>query len=313
MVDLSVSLAGLPLANPILSASGTFGHGLEMEGFVPPQALGAWVSKTVTLKPRPGNPMPRIAETRAGFLNSIGLENRGVDAYIEETLPRLAERGARVITNVGGEEVDDFARVTERLTERPEIDAFEVNLSCPNVSGGRLPFSTDPEVAERVLRAVKGVTDKPVLAKLSPNVTRIGEIAQGAEAGGADGLTAVNTVLGLGVDWRTRRPLLNTVVGGYSGSAIHPIALRCAWECLQATGLPVVGCGGIGGPEEALAFLCLGCHAVQVGTASFSDPSLLAGLAARVGALLEELGVETLEEYRGSFQVPQPAPLAARS
>jgi dihydroorotate dehydrogenase (NAD+) catalytic subunit len=308
MVDLSVSLASLSLRNPILSASGTFGHGLEMQHIVAPGALGAWVSKTVTLRPRAGNPMPRIAEVSAGFLNSIGLENRGVEAYLEHTLPEVAEADTCIITNIGGEGVDDFARITELLADRPEIDAFEVNLSCPNVDGGRLPFSTDPDVAAAVIRGVKGATDKPVLAKLSPNVTRIGEIAQGAAAGGADGLTAVNTVLGMGVDWRTRQPLLNTVVGGYSGAGVKPIALRCAWECVRATDLPVVGSGGISTAEEVLEFLCVGCAAVQVGTASFSDPGLLARLPDEVAALLAGLEVESAEAYRGSLDLPAVAP-----
>lgn len=309
MVDLSVSLATLALRNPILSASGTFGHGLEMRNIVSPSLLGAWVSKTVTLRPRPGNPMPRIAEVSAGFLNSIGLENRGVDAYLEHTLPEFADSGTCVITNIGGEGLDDFARVTERLADRDEIHAFEVNLSCPNVDGGKLPFSTDPEVAAQVIRVVKEATDKPVLAKLSPNVTRIGEIAQGAEAGGADGLTATNTALGMGIDWRRRRPLLNTVVGGYSGEGVKPISLRCAWECVQATDLPVVGSGGISSAEDVLEFLCAGCTAVQVGTASFSDPGLLGRLPGRLSALLEEVGASSVEAYRGSLELPTHVPL----
>ena len=304
MVDLSVVLAGLRLRNPILSASGTFGHGLEMRHIVPVEALGGWVSKTVTPRPRPGNPMPRIAEVSAGFLNSIGLENRGIESYLATTLEEVAGADSVIFTNIGGEGVDDFARMAERLGTREEID-----LSCPNVDGGRLPFSTDPEVAAQVMRAVKGATDKPVFAKLSPNVTRIGDIAQGAEAGGADGLTAVNTALGMGVDWRKRRPLLNTVVGGYSGAGLKPIALRCAYECVQATELPVIGCGGITCAEDVLEFLCLGCHAVQVGTASFSDPGLLAELPRQVAACLEELGVARVEDYRGSLETPDLAPL----
>lgn len=301
MARLAVDLAGLHLASPVLSASGTFGHGLEMRHFVGPDALGAWVSKTVTRRPRPGNPMPRIAETEAGFLNSIGLENRGVEAYIARTLPEFAGAGARIVTNVGGESADDFAAIVERLDTCPEIDAFEVNLSCPNVDGGKLPFSTVPEVTERVIRAVRAATDKPVLAKLSPNVTRIDEIAQAAEAGGADGITAVNTVLGMAVDWRARRPRLATGVGGYSGTAIKPIALRCAHECARAVSIPVVGCGGISCAEDVLEFLVVGCRAVQVGTASFSDPSLLAGLVRRVDDLLESAGVEDVNDLIGTL------------
>lgn len=304
MARLAVDLAGLRLESPILSASGTFGHGLEMRHFVGPGAIGAWVSKTVTRRPRPGNPMPRIAETEAGFLNSIGLENRGVEDYVERTLPEVAESGARIVTNVGGESVEDFAAIAAELDQRPEIDAFEINLSCPNVDGGKLPFSTVPAVTEQVIRGVREATRKPIFAKLSPNVTRIDEIARAAEAGGADGITAVNTVLGMAVDWRTRKPRLATVFGGYSGTAIKPIALRCALECVRAVSIPVVGCGGIACAEDVLEFLVVGCRAVQVGTASFSDPSLLAGLVRQLDALLEEAGVQDVDEIVGSLDRP---------
>lgn len=307
MARLAVDLGGLRLESPILSASGTFGHGLEMRHFVGPRAIGAWVSKTVTRRPRPGNPMPRIAETEAGFLNSIGLENRGVEAYVERTLPELAESGARIVTNVGGESVEDFAAIVERLDERPEIHAFEVNLSCPNVDGGKLPFSTVPAVTEAVVRGVRAATAKPLFAKLSPNVTRIDEIARAAEAGGADALVAVNTVLGMAVDWRTRRPRLATVVGGYSGVAVKPIALRCAHECARAVAIPVVGCGGIASAEDVLEFLVVGCRAVQVGTASFSDPGLLASLVAELDTFLGEAGVEDVNDLIGTLARPEPA------
>ena len=230
MVSLRVQLAGLELRNPILSASGTFGHGLEMQHIVPPELVGGLVSKTVTLAPRPGNPMPRICETEAGFLNSIGLENRGVESYVEHTLPTLGGADTRIVTNVGGYGLDDFARMVERLDGEEVIDAFEINLSCPNVQGGKLPFSTDPDTAEEAIRRVRGATGRPVIAKLSPNVTRIGDIAEAVERGGADAITAVNTVLGMAVDWRRRTPGLATVKGGYSGKAIKPIALRCALE-----------------------------------------------------------------------------------
>ena len=301
MARLSVDLAGLELSSPILSASGTFGHGLEMQHFVGPRSIGAWVSKTVTRRPRPGNPMPRIAETEAGFLNSIGLENRGVESYVERTLPELESSGAVVVTNIGGESVEDFARIAATLDGRSEIHAFEVNLSCPNVDGGKLPFSTVPEVTETVVRAVREATGKPLFAKLSPNVTRIDEIASAAEAGGADGVTAVNTVLGMGVDWRTRRPALTTVMGGYSGTAIKPIALRCAYECARAVSIPVIGCGGIGSAEDVLEFLVVGCTAVQVGTANFSDPALLAGLVGAMDGLLDGAGVSDVNEIIGTI------------
>jgi dihydroorotate dehydrogenase (NAD+) catalytic subunit len=268
--------------------------------------MGALVSKTVTLAPRPGNPMARICETDAGFLNSIGLENRGLSHYIEHVLPEVAEADTLIITNIGGESVEQYAELAAALDERPEIAAFEINLSCPNVDGGRLRFSTDPRVTEEALRAVRDATRKPILAKLSPNVTRIDDIARAAEAGGADGITAINTVLGMGVDWRSRRPSLNTVVGGYSGAGIMPIALRCAHECVQAVDIPVIGCGGIRSASDVLEFLVVGCRAVQVGTANFSDPGLMDGLPDELERLLDEQGIDSVEEIIGSLLPPEP-------
>lgn len=299
MANLATALGPLILRSPILSASGTFGHGLEMKHFAPPERLGALVSKTVTREPRPGNPSPRIRETEAGFLNSIGLENRGVEAYIAHTLPSVAEADTVVITNIGAKSVEGFAELAALLDERPEIDAFEVNLSCPNVQGGKLPFATDPAVAERTIRGVREATRKPIFAKLSPNVTRIGELAVAVECGGADGITAVNTLLGMQVEWRTGVPGLATTVGGYSGVGVKPVALRCAWECVQAVAIPVIGCGGVGSAEDVLEFLAVGCAAVQVGTASFSDPGLLGRLAAELEELLDSTGVDDINEVRG--------------
>lgn len=308
MADIGVDLAGLALRNPILSASGTFGHGLEMRHMVPPEVLGGLVSKTVTLRPRPGNPMPRIVETEAGFLNSIGLENRGLEYYLARTLPEVAGADTLIVTNIGGESREDFAAMAAALDGREEVDALEVNLSCPNVTCGRLPFSTVPRVTEDVVRAVREATSKPIFAKLSPNVTRMDEIALAAAAGGADGITAVNSVLGMGVDWRARTPLLNTVVGGYSGIGIRPIALRCAFECARAVDIPVVGCGGISTAEHVLEFLLVGCRAVQVGTANFSDPGLLARLPAEFEALLDGAGIATAAELVGALELEQRAP-----
>lgn len=302
MADLSVELASLALRNPILSASGTFGHGLEMEHFSSPGSMGGLVSKTVTLRPRPGNSAPRIHETEVGFLNSIGLENHGIEAYLREVLPRVADADTRIFTNIGGEEEQEFAELAGMLDEREEVDALEINLSCPNVGGGRLPYSTDPALAERVVRGVREATTKPIFAKLSPNVTRIGDIARGAEAGGADGLTAVNTLLGMAVDWRTRRPRIATVQGGYSGVGIKPVALRCAWECARAVSIPVIGCGGVGDAQDVLEFLVAGCSAVQVGTAAFADPALPGVLAERVGALLDAEGIASVRELIGALE-----------
>jgi dihydroorotate dehydrogenase (NAD+) catalytic subunit len=304
MADLRVTLAGLELRNPILSASGTFGHGLEMQHIVPPSALGGLVSKTVTHGPRGGNPMPRIAETAAGFLNSIGLENRGLEAYLERTLPEVAGADTVIVTNIGGHDIAEYAEVARRLDDRPEVHALEVNLSCPNVDGGKLPFSTDPARCEQAVAAVRRATSKPMFVKLSPNVSFIDEIAVAAERGGADGLTAVNTVLGMGVDWRTGRPALHTIVGGYSGVAIKPIALRCAYQCVQAVSIPVIGCGGIACAEDVLEFLAVGCTAVQVGTSSFSDPALLGRLADELSALLDAAGLASARALIGRLRPP---------
>lgn len=305
MARLSVELSTLSLRNPILSASGTFGHGLEMQHIVPPALLGGLVSKTVTLLPRPGNPLPRICETEAGFLNSIGLENRGVEAYRRDVLPQMARADTCVITNIGGEKVEDFEELARLLDGESAIDAFEVNLSCPNVQEGKLPFATDPKMAARVIERVRAATRKPVFAKLSPNVSRLSELALAVESAGAHGISAVNTVLGMQIDWRTRRPGLHTIQGGYSGVAIKPIALRCAWECARSVKIPVIGCGGIGSAADVLEFLVAGCSAVQVGTASFGDPGLLARLPAELDALLETEGIADVRELIGSLRSPR--------
>lgn len=307
MARLSVALGPLQLRNPILSASGTFGHGLEMQHIAPPATLGGLVSKTVTLKPRAGNPLPRICETEAGFLNSIGLENRGVEAYRRDVLPQMARADTCVVTNIGGESVEDFETLARLLDGESAIDAFEVNLSCPNVQEGKLPFATDPRMAARVIERVRAATKKPVFAKLSPNVSRIADLAVAVEAAGADGICAVNTVLGMQVDWRTRKPGLATVQGGYSGVAIKPIALRCAWECARSVKIPVIGCGGITTATDVLEFLVVGCAAVQVGTASFSDPGLLGRLAQEVAALLDAERIADVRELVGTLELPRAA------
>lgn len=301
-VDLAVDLAGVRLANPILSASGTFGHGLEMQNFVGVTTMGAWVSKTVTLEPRHGNPAPRIVETEAGFLNSIGLENKGVESYEREVLPTFEGTGATVISNIGGKRLEDFVAMAERLDKYDVIAAFEVNLSCPNVEGAKLQFSTDPDLAERTIAELKKVTGKPLFAKLSPNVTRIGDIAVAVEQGGADGITAINTLLGMSVDWRTRLPGLALNQGGYSGIGIKPVALRCAWECAQRTSLPIIGCGGIATADDVLEFLVAGCTAVQIGTANFSDPALIEGLPGALRERLASAGVARITDLVGSLR-----------
>jgi dihydroorotate dehydrogenase (NAD+) catalytic subunit len=308
MPILAVELGPLALRNPVLSASGTYGHGLEMRHFTPPERLGALVSKTVTLRPRPGNPAPRICETEAGFLNSIGLENKGLDAYVESILPAMAQADTVVITNIGGESPEEFAALAARLDAEDAVDALEVNLSCPNVDGGRLPFATDPAMAAKVIDLVRRATRKPIFAKLSPNTGNLGAIARAVEAAGADGITAINTLLGLAVDWRTGRPGLNTVQGGYSGPAIKPVALRCAWECARSVSIPVIGCGGIASAEDALEFLVAGCTAIEIGTACFADPGLPGKIVLGLDALLAAAGIERVSQVIGTIRDGRPGP-----
>lgn len=309
MARLSVDFCGLSLRNPVLSASGTFGHGVEMQHMVDFSRVGGLVSKTVTLKPRPGNPLPRICETEAGFLNSIGLENKGIHAYIRDVVPAVESADTVVITNVGGEKVEDFVEIARMLDELAAIDAMEINLSCPNVQEGKLPFATDPSMAARVISSVRAVTRKPIFAKLSPNVSRISDLAVAVESAGADGITAVNTVLGMKVDWKSGKPGLYTVQGGYSGTAIKPIALRCAWECARSVRIPVIGCGGVMCATDILEFLVVGCSAVQVGTASFSDPGLIGRLEDELSALLDEARISDVRELIGSIRLPGATPV----
>lgn len=299
---LQTQVGSLILANPIMSASGTFGSGWEGRTFGDLSQLGALVSKTVTVKPRPGNPPPRILETPAGMLNSIGLENRGADYFLAETLPRMQTLGPKVIVNIGGESVGEFVELAERFSAAG-VDALEVNLSCPNVQEGRLLFSSDAANAEQAIRAVRAVTRLPLLAKLSPNVTRIGEIARAVEAGGADAITAINTLIGMAVDWRKRAPVLGSTTGGLSGPAIKPVALRMVHEIRQAVRIPIVGVGGIASATDVLEFLVTGASAVQVGTWQFVDPAAMPRLLEELQALLaaEQLSVR---ELVGTLRLP---------
>ena len=306
---LQTTLASLSLANPVLSASGTFGSGWEGRQFSDLGHVGGLVSKTVTLLPRPGNPPPRIWETASGMLNSIGLENKGVDYFLAETLPKMKQlqaegrqrhrHGPRLVINIGGESIADFVALAERFC-KAGVDLLEVNLSCPNVQEGKLLFSTDPRLTERAIAAVKAVANVPVFAKLSPNVTDIVAIARGAEQGGADGLTAINTLIGMAVDWRKRKPILGRVIGGLSGPAIKPVALRMVYELARAVKLPIVGVGGVRSADDVLDFVCAGASAVQVGTSMFTDPGLMVRI---VGELRDKLATAgtTIGELRGAL------------
>lgn len=302
---LTTTLGPLNLRNPVLSASGTFGSGWEGRELADLSVVGALVSKTVTVAPRHGNPPPRIHETPSGMLNSIGLENKGADWFLRETLPRMRTLGPKVIVNIGGESIAEFVELAERCS-RAGVDALEVNLSCPNVQEGRLLFSTEPRLTEQAVRAVKQVASVPVFAKLSPNVTDITVIAKAAEQGGADGITAINTLIGMAVDWRRRRPVLGRVIGGLSGPAIRPIALRMVYEIAKVVRVPILGVGGAASAEDVLQFLCAGASAVQLGTAVFTDPTVLSRTVHELQQLLQQHGSSVADMVR-SLHAGRPA------
>lgn len=298
---LSVKLGPLGLKNPIMTASGTFGMGPEMERFFDLNIPGAVVLKTITFNPRIGNPPPRLAESPSGLLNSIGLPNVGVHAFVKEQLPRIAGRVSCLIVNFAGEKEEEFAKAAAVLDGQEGIDGLEMNLSCPNVACARLPFSSDPATVERIVRSVKKVTDLPLLAKLSPNVGDIVSIARAAMEGGADGLTLINTLLGLSLCWKSRKPRLATVFGGLSGPAIKPVALRMVHEVWRELKAPIAGVGGIMDENDVMEFLVAGAAAVQVGTATFSDPLVIPGLVESLKKVLREEKVESIEEFKGTM------------
>ncbi len=303
MVDTRVRIGPLELRNPVLTASGTFGYAREFEGLVDFSKLGGVVSKTVTLEPRAGNPPPRIAETPAGMLNSIGLANVGVDEFVKDKLPYLASLDTTVVVNVAGRSEEEFVAIVERLEPESGFEAFELNFSCPNVKEGGMAFSTDPAVTLRVTQAVRRVTRRCLIVKLSPNVTDIATIAAAAEDGGADAVSAINTLVGMAVDVRTRRPRIGTITGGLSGPAIRPVAVARVWQIANRVSIPVIGIGGIMCPEDALEFLIAGASAVQVGTANFVDPKAAEKVAAGIERYCEEQGFRSLKEVVGSLTV----------
>ena len=300
MGRLSVSLCGVELSNPIIPASGTFGYGHEFAGYYDLDCLGALALKGTTLAPRFGNPTPRIAEAPAGMLNAVGLQNPGVDGVIENELPKLAAVFHKpAIANVSGFSIEEYAAVCRKLDPRPEIGWLEVNVSCPNVHGGGMSFGTDPAAAAAVTRAVKAVTKKPVILKLSPNVTDIVSVARACEDAGADGLSLINTVLALRIDWKTRRPILANTTGGLSGPAIFPLALRMVWQVSQAVSIPVIGLGGVSSAEDAAEMLLAGAAAVQVGAANLVDPYACPKIIRALPGVLDRMGADNIREIIG--------------
>lgn len=298
MNDMSVNLAGVPLKNPVMPASGTFGSGREFSELVDLNRLGAVVVKGVAAEPWTGNPPPRIAETYGGMLNSVGLQNPGAQEFIASDLLFLKQYDTKIIVNICGHSIDEYVEAAAAFAD-VDVDMLELNISCPNVKAGGMSFGTDARVTEAVVSAVRRVARQPLIVKLSPNVTDITEIARAAEAGGADALSLINTLLGMKIDIQTRRPVLANITGGLSGPAIKPVAVRMVWQVCKAVGLPVIGMGGIASAEDAIEFIMAGAAAVAVGTANFSNPRAMMDIIDGIEAFMREHGIRSLDEIRG--------------
>ncbi|MBO4849210.1 MAG: dihydroorotate dehydrogenase [Clostridia bacterium] len=301
MVNTRVTLCGIELDNPVIPASGTFGYGYEFAELYDINCLGTFSFKGTTREPRFGNPTPRIAECTAGMINAVGLQNPGVEAVIREELPRLGKAFRKpVMANVSGFSVEDYAFTCALLDREEQVGWLEVNVSCPNVHGGGMSFGTDPASAAEVTRAVKAVTKKPVILKLSPNVTDIAAIARACEDAGADGISLINTLLGMRIDPRTRRPVIANVMGGFSGPAIFPVALRMVYQVSKAVSVPVVGMGGVASAEDVIEMMMAGASAVEVGAQNLVDPFASKKIVEALPAAMEKYGVTSLEEIIGT-------------
>ncbi|MFP4037555.1 MAG: dihydroorotate dehydrogenase [Desulfobacteraceae bacterium] len=300
--DLEVSLGPLCLKNPVLTASGTFGYGREYSELVPLNRLGGIIVKGLSLKERQGNPPPRIVETPCGMLNAIGLANVGLERFLNEKLPWLRGVDTAVIVNIYGHTVPEYRDLAEGLRGAEGVDALEVNISCPNVEKGGMAFGVDPKAAAEVTEAVTGRSDKPVIVKLSPNVSDIGQVASAVESAGADAVSLINTITGMVVDVDEQRPVLANLTGGLSGPAIRPVAVRMVYEAVQAVKIPVIGVGGIATARDALEFLITGARAVQVGTASFVDPQTAIRVVDGIGRFCEEKGIGRVEDLIGTLR-----------
>ena len=301
MVDMKVNLGGLAMKNPVTTASGTFAAGMEYADFVDVAGLGAVTTKGVSLNGWEGNASPRIAETPSGMLNSIGLQNPGVAHLKEIELPWLAEQGATVIVNVSGHSFNEYVQVIEALEDAP-VDAYEVNISCPNVDAGGMTIGTDPRSVTEVVGLCRAATKRPLIVKLTPNVTDITEIARAAEAAGADALSLINTLMGMAIDAERRKPVLARVVGGFSGPAVKPVALRMVWECHTAVKVPLLGMGGIATGADAVEFMLAGATAVAVGTANFYNPRATEDVIAGIEDYCARHGIERVTDLIGALE-----------
>lgn len=299
MAALNVNLNGLDLINPVLTASGTFGYGVEFQDFLDLSELGGFIVKGTTLHPREGNPYPRMAETPSGMLNAVGLQNKGVDYFVEHIYPALTSVPTRILVNVSGSTITDYVATAEKINALEHIPGIELNISCPNVKEGGMAFGTRCSSVASVVKAVRQVYRKHLMVKLSPNVTDIREIALTAEAEGADSVSLINTLMGMAVDIRSRKPVLSTVTGGLSGPCVKPVALRMVWQVAKAVKIPVVGLGGIMNAEDAIEFLLAGASAVQIGTANFIDPAVTLKIIGGINDYLDDNGFKSVRDIIG--------------
>ena len=301
MVNTAIKIGGITLKNPVMTASGTYGYGLEYSDFIDLSKLGGIVVKGTTLNPRQGNPYPRMAETPSGMLNAVGLQNKGVEYFCSEIYPSIKDIDTHMIVNVSGSTVEDYMATAERIAELDKIPAIELNISCPNVKEGGMAFGVTCAGAAEVVRAVRKVYPKTLIVKLSPNVTDITEIARAVEAEGADSISMINTLLGMAIDVKSRKPILSTVTGGLSGPAIKPVALRMVWQTAKVVSIPIIGMGGISSCEDAIEFLLAGASAIQVGTYNFVDPTITTKIASGIEDYLVQNNMTDVSELIGGL------------
>ncbi len=303
MADLKVNIHDLKLQNPVMTASGTFGNGVEYDDFIDVNELGGILLKGSTLKNRLGNDYPRMAETPAGMLNAVGLQNKGADYFVKNIYPEVSKYSTNVVVNVNGSTIEEYVELSEIMNELDHVDAMELNISCPNVKEGGMAFGTSCPMAEQVTKAVRKVYDKTLIVKLSPNVTSVADIALAVESQGADSISLVNTFLGMAINSKTRKPVLSTITGGLSGPAIKPIALRMVWQVAQAVKVPVIGMGGISNATDAIEFMLAGASAVQIGTANFVDPKITIKIIDGINQYLDENNFKSVTEIIGALEI----------
>ncbi len=303
MVNETIQLKGLTLKNPVMTASGTFGYGEEYADFIDLTKIGGILVKGTTLNHREGNPYPRMAETPSGMLNAVGLQNKGIDYFIETIYPRIKDIDTNIIVNVSGSTIEDYCAVAEKVNALENIPAIELNVSCPNVKQGGMAFGVTCAGIEQVVTAVRKVYDKHLMVKLSPNVTNIAELAMSAEASGADSVSLINTMLGMAIDAETRRPKLSTITGGLSGACVKPVALRMVWQVSKAVKIPVIGLGGISSATDAIEFMLAGASAIEIGTANFIDPAITVKVAQGIAEYCERHGFKNVSDLTGAMIV----------